>query len=303
MYLETVGTQLGACAATNFMTQQLEAPPDQHWRQVAERMQLTQVQRQQLAAGYQTFLQHKKMQQRAQLAVAHLVDSPNWCSVQLLAAAKEAGTISSHRWDVPQQPGAAAAVVSISDSPPHSHPESLAGASGSACAATGTVQLSLGGAETHAEAASALAGRVASTLSGAGRDAAATSTEAAAATGAQAGSKHTQEEDPITMINELMALLNRSTIALHLLLFNTLTRRQVACMVVASYPYLPRAAPLVEAATADLDPSMWLEEQSPEAVAAAAAATATTREEQLFWQFSQRRAAQMSQQCFDWWHD
>jgi hypothetical protein len=133
--------------------------------------------------------------------------------------------------------------------------------------------------------------------------AAAAATAADAAAGAHADGGNTGEEDPIALVNELMALLNRSSVAIHLLLFNTLTRRQVACMVVGSYPYLPRAGPLIEAAAADLDPSSWLEEQSPEAVAALAAAAATTREEQLSWQFSQERAAQLSQQCYKWWHE
>lgn len=346
IYLETVGAALGACAATNQITQQLEAPPPQHWQRVAARMQLTHVQLQQLAAGYKNFLHNQKMQQQAQLAVAQLMNSPNGCSVQLLAAAKEVSHGNSHAWNMAmQQPvstaAAGAAAASTGSRMDASEAAGAAGAdvttwgafsaafevSNTGCSNSDAVPASPAGNEAHAHTAAALAGQVADNLSftapgcrrfagadvqaaaaavkggaaGAGGKAAALAAIAAAVQPAEGDSA--QDDDPITLVNELMGLLNRSSLALHLLLFNTLTHRQLARMVVASYPFLPRAGALIEAATAHMGPQDWLEEQSAEAVAAAAAAAATSRDQQLSWQFSQRRAALLRTQCRNWWLD
>jgi hypothetical protein len=318
-----MGATLGVCAATNHLTQQIEAPPEQHWRRAAERMQLTHVQLQQLAAGYGIFVQNQKVQQQLQLAVAQLVSSPNSCGVQLLAAAKQASSTSlaqpsdsSSTWEMSawwQSPGADSAAA-------------VGAAAAGAAAASGKtasqpeacLPLLSGGlsAPDAAAAAAGLASSVASKLSVAGRGAGAKPGRPAAASApvpstaaardeqpAAAGEEEEEEEEPLALVNQLMGLLNRSSLAIHLLLFNTLTRRQAACMVVACYPFLPRAAPLIEAATASLGLQDWLEERSTEAVAAAAAATASSREQQRSWQFSQQRAAFLSQNLQEWWQD
>lgn len=107
VFLESMGANCGVCTATNHLIQQIEAPPEQHWQRAADRMRLTPVQLQQLAAGYEIFVQHKKIQQKLQLAVAQLVSSPNSCGVQLLAAAKQASSTppssSSSTWEMATQ--------------------------------------------------------------------------------------------------------------------------------------------------------------------------------------------------------
>ena len=101
-------------------------------------------------------------------------------------------------------------------------------------------------------------------------------------------------------MNQLVAILNRSSLAIQLLLLNTLTRHQLARVILASYPYVPRAAPIIEAAVGDLLPSIWQQEDGEDAAGAAAAAAAS-KHHQMSWLHSQERATMLQQQCIRWW--
>lgn len=90
IYLNVVGQAIGPCVAANHITGQLEAPSTLHWLTVVQRLQLTHSHLIQLAAGYQVFVQGRQGEHRAQLAFSNLINCTNTCSVQLLAAAKEA---------------------------------------------------------------------------------------------------------------------------------------------------------------------------------------------------------------------
>lgn len=345
IYQPILGSQLGTCAATNMLTMQQEAPPDHHWHHVAQLLKLTQVQLQQLAAGYQAFIHDRRVQHRAQLAVAQVVD--NSCSLQLLAAARQATAAdgSCAAWETAAEPvvtslaclvlssartlgdgadtGAAAAAATGTGVPGGSasqctsslgsllytpsclgsmdHP---AGISTPACPAA-----AMGHAAGEAPAQQATSTRSAAGSQPGRHGAAASAAAAAAATAADAAAAAAEQAepaggDPISMVEGFMKMLHRSSLSLHLLLFNTLTRRQIARLVIACYPFLPRAAPLMEAAISGMQPSDWmLDEQGPEAAAAAAAAAAVAREDQLAWMHSRQRAALLREQCCRWWSE
>jgi hypothetical protein len=195
----------------NHITMQLEAPPEQHWRHVVARMQLTDLQLLQLAAAYQTFVQLRKVHQTTQLSIANLVSCEQTCSLQVLAAASLSG--------VSVATGAGGAAGAAAPGSGCSTSDTCVGASqaaqqapllspGPAAAAEGH----LGGPSLPAAAASA--GDVA--------DADAAGAAAAAA------AMEDLHVDPLKLVNQLLGILNTSTIAIHVLLFNTLTCRQLA---------------------------------------------------------------------------
>lgn len=49
-------------------------------------------------------------------------------------------------------------------------------------------------------------------------------------------------------MDQLLRTLNHAFVMVQALMLNTLTRRQIAVLVVSSFPYVPRPAPLMEAA-------------------------------------------------------
>lgn len=194
IYSEVMGAAIGACSARNLITMQLEAPSERHWRQVVARLQLTDLQLLQLAAGYQTFVQARKVHQRAQLAIAHLVSCEHTCSLQVLAAAVGAAVRGSSRSASSTRDGASRAAQ---QAPPLSS------------AADGH---QAGGPASPAAAAPA-PGNAA---------------DAAGAAAAAAAAMEDLHLDPLKVISQLLGTLNTATIAIHMLLFNTLTRRQLA---------------------------------------------------------------------------
>jgi hypothetical protein len=70
-------------------------------------------------------------------------------------------------------------------------------------------------------------------------------------------------------------------------------------MVVASYPFIPRAAPIIEAAIRDLSPASWLQQEEMEGEEAAAAAAAAEDPRH----FTAQRASVLRQQCNRWWQE
>lgn len=296
IYAEVMGVHLGECAATNALTMQQEAPPLHHWRQVAERLHLTKVQLLQLAAGYQTFLHMRKANQKAQLEVADVVSCTNTCSLQLLALAKQA--VAAAPWDSTWELGMASTDAAGSSAAGGS---STCNGSTPAAFAAGSSSCLAAGSPTSAAALASPEQASSPTSAASGAAAAAAAVQSFVEPAAAAAQREDDEDegnaDPIALLNQLMAMLNRSTVALQLLLLNTLTRQQIARMVVASFPFVPRAAPLVEAATAGLTPDAWLQQQDAQVSAAAAA----SRAEQISWELSGQRASTLQQQCTRWW--
>jgi hypothetical protein len=92
---------------------------------------------------------------------------------------------------------------------------------------------------------------------------------------------------------------------MHMLMLNTLTREQIARMVVVSSPFAPRPAPIMEAAHLlvqqghDWQQSMWMEAagDEPQLLGAwlAAAPRPGTQEH------SDERTQLLRQQVHDWW--
>jgi hypothetical protein len=63
--------------------------------------------------------------------------------------------------------------------------------------------------------------------------------------------------DPSVLMTRLLVMMNQSLSMPYLVLHNTLSRQQIACMLVASYPFVPRPGPIMEAA------SQFLNSQPP----------------------------------------
>lgn len=96
-------------------------------------------------------------------------------------------------------------------------------------------------------------------MGAAGGDAGAASADADDAGGAAS--------NPEGLLTRLLVMVNQSFCMPFLVLHNTLTRKQIARMLVASYPFVPRPAPLMEAASQHL---AQLESDSVSAVTEAA---------------------------------
>jgi hypothetical protein len=73
-----------------------------------------------------------------------------------------------------------------------------------------------------------------------------------------------------SLADRLLRMLNQSFLMVQVVMLNTLTRKQIAQLVVSSFPYVPRAAPLMEAAlevlTNQKDFAPTLHSASPEAL-------------------------------------
>jgi len=64
-----------------------------------------------------------------------------------------------------------------------------------------------------------------------------------------AGGRCSAEPDnPTDLMSRLLTIVNESFSMLFLVLHNTLTQKQIASMLVASWPFVPRPAPIMEAA-------------------------------------------------------
>lgn len=326
IFADIVGVHLGYCTARNQITQQIEVAPDRHWCHVANKLHLTQLQLLQLTAGYQLFVQTRKADQLAQLMFADLVSCPNTCSLQLLAAAKQADTSaapgpSPSVWQHLAQSDAAAPASGADASTSTSNGASSADATAACTSQPAVCSGSSSGRQAcHAQqqeqeraipAASTLSGCAAMAAAasggggggGGGGDGGNNAADAATAPSAAEGrSKSVLDDvDPVALINRLVGMLNRSSVAIQLLLFNTLTRRQLARTIVSAYPFIPRAAPILEAATAGVCAPMWLQYQDASNAAAAAAAAVSSSDEQLSWRHSQQRTSLLQQQCSKWW--
>lgn len=103
------------------------------------------------------------------------------------------------------------------------------------------------------------------------------------------------------MRDRLVANSSKSAMALNLLLFNSLTHSQWATLIVACYPFVPRAAPLIEAALSAVPSGgLWRQEEEEEcAQGEQEAGSAAPAGCSAVWQ--QHRASQLHEQCLTWW--
>lgn len=226
VYGEITGPQLGICTATNHITGAQEAPQQQHWQNALQQLQLSRPQLLKLSACFNEFTRQRKAQSQFQAFVASASACNNSCSLQLLAAGPR-GLVMRPGSAPPDMGGAeaaedSAAAAAARSGPP---PETQGAASPvSACAAAGAgvTAASSGGCYTQSEGA---------------------------ATAGACSGMECSAPDPSHLMAHLLCMVNRSFIMAFMTLHNTLTRQQVAKMLVASFPYVPRAGPLMEAAS------------------------------------------------------
>lgn len=127
-------------------------------------------------------------------------------------------------------------------------------------------------------------------------------TEAASADAQPASA---QPSDPVISMETVLRRLTHTSGLLHMLMINTLTREQIARLVVVSSPFAPRSAPLMEAAHLLVQQSLELRQQlwsgqvsEPPQLLNAWLATAPRPETQAH---SDRRTQLLQVQVQDWW--
>jgi hypothetical protein len=282
-------------AARNHITHTMDvAPSNEHWHHVVARVQLTTAQHLQLVAGYQTFVQLRRAHQAAQHSIVQLATCRNTCGVQTLAAAKEAsrgalaglaiGGAGEDEGDCSGSPAAAAGGA----------------APGEEEAALGLDPVAL----AHrllaipARSANAIQLLLYNTLTkhqvSRGPCARTGDCRAPPVSGVRTAWT-THRGCPSASRSSCLNLSLPPAAALHTpgrhACDSTL---QLARMVIASYPYVPRAAPILEAAAAVLQPEAWLQHQQEQEAGALPGLTE---------QHMQQRCALLRRQCNVWWLD
>jgi hypothetical protein len=251
----------------NLLTMQQEVPPEHHWQHVLLQLQPTERQVLQLAAGHVLFKRLCTADKKAQRALADTVSAANSCSLLVLAAlSSAANTRSASNGDgnsscsdaahaSGEQGGAAAQSVPPAEQEP-------------AAAASEEVEPAAGasGAQEPAAASSGLEDAAAASSGKQGVAVAAGEEMEAATAESDAAPTHTpgtQSADPVSSMESLLRRLTHTSGLMHMLMLNTLTREQIARLVVVSSPFAPRPAPIMEAAHhlvqqgRDWQQSMW----------------------------------------------
>jgi hypothetical protein len=205
IYVEATGSQLGICTSLNHVTMQEEAPPQDHWQDVLQQLELSHLQLVMLSACYQEFTRQRKAHQALQESLTKEVARTSSCTQRLLAAAH----------GCPAAPAAAGAAAVDSTKQQTTCRISCAGSSGRVCGSVEPVSSGSNDSE---------------------------GSEIAAAV------SHSEY-----LSTRLLVRMNQSFSMPFLVLHNTLTRKQIARMLVSSYPFVPRPGPLMEAAAQQLE--------------------------------------------------
>lgn len=336
IYGDMIGQQLGTCTSLNLLTMQQEAPPQHHWQHVLLQLQPTEQQLLQLAAGHVLFKRLCTADQKAQRAAAHAVSAANSCSLLVLTALSSAANNSStcsgsssgdhsscsdaaHASADKGAPVAASVLPMEHEvaAPANGSMETAAAASAGmevAAAASGVSGSTpcesgeQGPAAASDEAAAGAGGEQQGAAAGTSEGLEAVAAEPQAAAAAASDAAHTpgtQPADPVSSLESLLRRLTHTSGLMHMLMLNTLTREQIARMVVVSSPFAPRPAPIMEAAHLlvqqghDWQQSMWMEAagDEPQLLGAwlAAAPRPGTQEH------SDERTQLLRQQVHDWW--
>lgn len=197
------------CTSLNHITGQQEAPPGHHWQQVLEQLELSRPQLLRLAACYQEFVRQRRTQQQLHADLAKAVAYKSSFSLQIAAACAEL-------------------------------------AAGAASDSSGTCSAGRAGSDPHCTA-SCSHGSAADVHTAEQADMSQpASLEALLAEGEQ--QRSTAPPDPAVLMTRLLVSVNQSLTMPFLVLHSTLSRKQIACMLVAAYPFVPRPGPIMEAA-------------------------------------------------------